>query len=79
MEGAPQMSDTTFDIAVIGAGSIVAGHSIVTQGAVFPENSIIAGVPAKLVKAKDNTAANRVNAEFYFQNGLRYARGEDRM
>jgi carbonic anhydrase/acetyltransferase-like protein (isoleucine patch superfamily) len=70
---------TIMDGAVIGANSIVAGHSIVTENSVFPENSIIAGVPAKLVKTKDNGAANRLNAEFYFQNGLRYAQGVDRM
>ncbi len=70
---------TIMDGAVIGANSIVAGHTIVTENAVFPENSIIAGVPAKLIKTKDNSAANRMNAEFYYQNGLRYAKGADRM
>jgi carbonic anhydrase/acetyltransferase-like protein (isoleucine patch superfamily) len=55
---------------VIGANSIVAGQSIVTENAVFPENSVIADVPAKLVKTRDDAAANRMNAEFYFQNGL---------
>lgn len=70
---------TIMDGAVIGANSIVAGHTIVTENAVFPENSIIAGVPAKLIRTKDNGAANRMNAEFYYQNGLRYAKGADRM
>ncbi len=69
---------TIMDGAVIGANSIVAGHSIVTEGSVFPENSIIAGAPAKVIRTRDSGAANRQNAEWYFQNGSRYAKGEDR-
>jgi carbonic anhydrase/acetyltransferase-like protein (isoleucine patch superfamily) len=69
---------TIMDGAVIGANSIVAGHSIVTEGSVFPENSIIAGAPAKAIRTRDSGAANKANAEWYFQNGLRYAKGEDR-
>ena len=70
---------TIMDGAIIGANSIVAGHTIVPENAVFPNNSIIAGVPAKLIKTRDSGAANKMNAEFYFQNGLRYAKGVDRM
>ena len=69
---------TIMDGAVIGKNSIVAGHSIVTEGSVFPENSIIAGAPAKVIRTRDSGAANKANAEWYFQNGLRYAKGEDR-
>ncbi|MFN9940299.1 MAG: gamma carbonic anhydrase family protein, partial [bacterium] len=36
------------DGARIGDNSIVAGHAIVMQNQVFPANSVIAGVPAKL-------------------------------
>ncbi|MCB1155597.1 gamma carbonic anhydrase family protein, partial [bacterium] len=68
---------TIMDGAIIGNNCIVAGHSIVTEGAVFPDNSIIAGVPAKVVKTRDSGEANKGNAEWYFQNALRYARGED--
>lgn len=70
---------TVMDGAVIGAGSIVAGHAIVTEGTVFPDHSIIAGSPARLVKTRDNTAANRHNALFYHLNALNYARGIDRL
>ncbi|MDE2363284.1 MAG: gamma carbonic anhydrase family protein [Hyphomicrobiales bacterium] len=70
---------TIMDGAVIGDNCIVAGHSIVRENSVFPDNSIIAGVPAKLVATRDNAAANKANAEFYYQNGLRYARGVDRV
>ena len=71
---------TIGDNCLIGINAtIVAGHSIVTENAVFPANSIIAGVPAKVVKTRDSGAPNKGNAEWYFQNALRYAKGEDVM
>lgn len=72
------MSATVMDGAKIGSNSIVAGHSIVTEGSVFPENSIIAGSPARLVKTVDNSAANLMNAKFYHQNAKNYADGIER-
>ena len=69
---------TVMDGAVIGNNSIVAGHSIVTEGAEFPENSIIAGSPGRLIKTRDNSAANLMNARFYHLNALNYARGIER-
>ena len=45
----------------------------------FPENSIIAGVPGKLVGTRDMGAANLANAKFYLQNAKNYAAGIDRM
>ncbi len=69
---------TIMDGAKIGSNSIVAGHSIVTEGSVFPENSIIAGSPAKLIKTRDNSTANLMNARFYYQNALNYAKGIER-
>ena len=70
---------TVMDGARIGANSIVAGPSIVTEGSEFPANSIIGGSPARLIKSRDNAAANRRNAEFYHLNALNYACGLDRL
>lgn len=70
---------TIMDGAVIGANSIVAGHAIVTEKSRFPDNAVIAGVPARQVATRDNSAANLANARFYHQNALNYARGIDRM
>ena len=69
---------TIMDGAVIGENSIVAGHSIVRRSRVSP-NSIIAGVPAKVVGTRDNGKANAMNAEFYRQNAINYVAGEERM
>ncbi len=70
---------TIMDGAVIGENSIVAGHSIVTENTEFPPNSIIAGVPAKVVATRDTGAANAGNAEFYRLNAINYANGIERM
>ena len=69
---------TVMDNAVIGDNCIVAGHSIVPEGAQIPANSIVAGVPAKVVKSRNNFVANRLNAFGYYYNGLAYAKGEHR-
>lgn len=70
---------TLMDGARIGSNSIVAGHSIVTEGTVIPENSIVAGSPAKVIKTRDNRVANAMNARFYYENALAYARGDHRV
>ena len=69
---------TVMDGAVIGDSCIVAGHAIVSEGMVVPDNSILAGVPAKVVKTRNNLAANRVNARLYHRNAMAYGRGEHR-
>jgi carbonic anhydrase/acetyltransferase-like protein (isoleucine patch superfamily) len=70
---------TVMDGAVIGENSIVGEHAMVRPGFVAPPNSIVAGVPARLVRIKDNRAPNRMNALFYHENALAYARGDYRV
>ena len=70
---------TIMDGAKIGANSIVAGNTIVTEGSEFPENSVIAGVPGKLVASRDNSKANRINAEMYRYMARVYHSGRDRL
>jgi len=69
---------TIMDGAVIGRGSIVAGGAFVREGEVFPPGSIIAGVPARLLKTRDATRENRLNAWQYHRNADAYRRGEHR-
>ena len=64
--------------AVVGRGSIVAPGAVVTEGSVIPPGSIAAGVPAKLLKTRDSTRENRLNAWNYWWNSRAYARGEHR-
>ncbi len=70
---------TIMDGAVIGKNCIIGGHTIVTEGTVIPDNSIVMGSPGKVVKEKDNSVANIMNAAFYYENGKAYARGEHRV
>ncbi len=68
---------TIMDGAVIGAGSRIAGHAIVTEGQSFPQNAIIAGVPAKQIGTRDQTQANRVNAITYWHLAQARVQGRD--
>lgn len=70
---------TVMDDVVIGENSIVAGHTIVTQGTEIPPNSVVAGVPGKVVRTRNSFVANRMNALLYHRNGLAYAKGEHRV
>ena len=66
---------TVMDGVTVGANSIVAGHSILVEGAQFPDNVVIAGVPGKIVAQRDCSKANLGNAEFYRRNGINYGKG----
>ena len=66
---------TVVDGAVIGRGSIVAGGAFVKEGTIVPPASIVAGVPAKVVRTRDASRENRLNAWLYHRNADHYRRG----
>src|SRR5262245_52471766 len=66
---------TVVDGAVIGRGSIVAGGAFVKEGTIVPPGSIVAGVPAKVVRTRDAARENRLNAWLYHRNADHYRRG----
>jgi carbonic anhydrase/acetyltransferase-like protein (isoleucine patch superfamily) len=66
------------DGAVIGRGSIVAPGAVVTEGTNVPPHSIVAGVPARVIKERDSTAENRMNAWSYWTNARAYREGHHR-
>ena len=43
-----------------------------------PENSIVAGVPATVIRSRNSWVANRFNALLYHRNAESYARGDHR-
>ncbi len=63
--------------ARIGRNCIVGAGSVVTEGKEFPDNSLIIGSPAKVVRTLDDAAAARLaqSAEHYVGNARRYERG----
>jgi carbonic anhydrase/acetyltransferase-like protein (isoleucine patch superfamily) len=66
---------TIMDGVVIGRGSIVAGGAFVKEGTIVPPGSIVAGVPAKVIRQRDSARDNRLNAWQYHRNADHYRRG----
>lgn len=61
----------------IASGSVVAAGAVVTENFVGEENSIIAGVPAKIKKASESVRASAIrNGESYQKLRDRYLSGE---
>lgn len=67
--------------AKIGRNCIVGAGSVVTEGKEFPDNSLIIGAPAKVVRTLDEAAAAKLrqSAEHYVDNARRFATGLKRI
>lgn len=63
--------------AKIGKNCIVGAGSVVTEDKEFPDNSMIIGIPAKLVRTMDaaQVADFQRNVELYKANARRFAKG----
>jgi carbonic anhydrase/acetyltransferase-like protein (isoleucine patch superfamily) len=63
--------------AVIGKNCIVGAGSVVTEGKVFPDNSLIIGSPAKVVRTLDDAQAAGLRgiAQHYVENAARFRQG----
>ena len=63
--------------AKIGRNSIVGAGSVVTEGKEFPDNSLIIGAPAKVVRTLDDAAVLKLrqSADNYVANSRRFATG----
>ena len=63
--------------AKIGRNCIVGAGSVVTEGREFPDNSLIFGSPAKLVRSLDEAGRQMLAhiAEHYVENAARYRSG----
>ena len=63
--------------AKIGKNCIVGAGSLVSEGKEFPDNSLIVGSPAKVVRTLDDAAVEklRMSAVHYQANAKRYAKG----
>ena len=67
--------------AVIGRNCIVGAGSVVTEGKVFPDNSLIIGSPAKVVRTLDDATVQKLqmSAKMYVGNAQRFAKGLKRI
>lgn len=62
--------------AVIKKGSIIGANALVTQDSIIPENSLVLGVPGKVVKQDEQyRAQGRKNAEIYQHLSKEYING----
>ena len=70
------MGATILNGARIGRNCLVGANALVTEGKEFPDNSLIVGSPARVVRTLDENAASglRKSAESYVRNWKRFAR-----
>ncbi|HEC81852.1 MAG TPA: gamma carbonic anhydrase family protein [Thermoplasmatales archaeon] len=70
------MHATVLNGAEIGKGSIIGANALVTENMVVPENSLVVGVPGKVVKNDEKyREMAKKNAEEYLSIAERYKKG----
>jgi carbonic anhydrase/acetyltransferase-like protein (isoleucine patch superfamily) len=71
------MGATVLNGAKIGNNCLVGAGALVTEGKVFPDGSLIVGVPAKAVRelTPEQIAGLKLSAENYVKNQKRFAKG----
>lgn len=69
------MGATVLNGAKIGNNCLVGANALVTEGKVFPDNSLIVGSPARVIRTLDDKAAASLtrSAESYVENWKRFA------
>jgi carbonic anhydrase/acetyltransferase-like protein (isoleucine patch superfamily) len=65
------MGAVVLDGATVGAGSIIAAGAVVTPGTEVPPNSLVMGVPGKIVRSVSSDDRNKIDRGW--QNYLRYS------
>ncbi|GIT34284.1 MAG: hypothetical protein Ct9H300mP4_06030 [Gammaproteobacteria bacterium] len=62
---------------MIGKHSIVGANSLITENKTFPENSLIMGSPAKVIRevTSEDIKMIKYSAQGYILNGKRFAKG----
>jgi carbonic anhydrase/acetyltransferase-like protein (isoleucine patch superfamily) len=67
--------------AKIGTNSLVGAGSVVTEAKSFPDNSLIVGAPARVIRTLDEKATSmiRAGADIYVRRWKQYANGLVRM
>jgi carbonic anhydrase/acetyltransferase-like protein (isoleucine patch superfamily) len=67
--------------AKIGQNCIVGAGALVTEGKQFPDNSLIVGTPARVIRTLDDKAAKEIahGADIYVRRWQRYAQGLKRI
>ena len=68
------INSTILNHAVIGKNSIVGANSLITEGKEFPENSLIMGSPAKVIRElkAEEIMMIKLSAKHYVENAKRF-------
>ncbi|MDJ0450072.1 gamma carbonic anhydrase family protein [Methylocystis sp. JR02] len=71
------MGATILNGAKIGKNCLVGANALVTEGKEFPDNSLIVGAPAKVIRVLDGDSREKLleSAKHYVENGQRFAKG----
>ncbi|HJM08654.1 MAG: gamma carbonic anhydrase family protein [Gammaproteobacteria bacterium] len=71
------INSTILNHAVIGRNSMVGANSLITEGKEFPENSLIMGSPAKVVRElnAEEVMMIKFSAKHYVENAKRFQKG----
>jgi carbonic anhydrase/acetyltransferase-like protein (isoleucine patch superfamily) len=71
------MSAAILNGAVIGRNCLIGAGALITEGTQIPDNSLVVGVPGKVVRTLDEEVVERLrrSAEHYVENGRRHAAG----
>jgi carbonic anhydrase/acetyltransferase-like protein (isoleucine patch superfamily) len=71
------MGATILNGVKIGRNCLVGANALITEGKEFPDNSLIVGAPAKVIRelGEDARRRHQQSALHYVENGQRYARG----
>jgi carbonic anhydrase/acetyltransferase-like protein (isoleucine patch superfamily) len=72
------MRATIMNHAKIGRNCVIGAHALVTEGMEIPDNSVVMGAPAKIVKEikEEDKAKLLASALHYVRNAKRYISGE---
>jgi carbonic anhydrase/acetyltransferase-like protein (isoleucine patch superfamily) len=67
--------------AKVGRNCLVAAGSVITEGKTFPDNSLIVGTPARVIRSLDEKASEmiREGADIYVKRWQQYAKGLKRI
>jgi carbonic anhydrase/acetyltransferase-like protein (isoleucine patch superfamily) len=71
------MGATVLNGAVIGKNCIIGAGALVSEGKTIPDNSLVVGMPGKVIRQLDEAAVTmlRTSSAHYVANGKRFAAG----
>ena len=69
------IGSVVMDGAKVGKRCVIGAMALVPPGAEIPDDSVVMGVPGKVVATRNNFVATRRNALVYYRNARAYAEG----